>query len=421
MNDLSPLMQQTFEIMTLGKSYGVLYGHYSDHQLDGRMITLNGRRLVNFANCSYLGLEVDHRLKESAKDAIDRYGIQFSCSRTFLESNFYEIFEDRLTQMFNQPVIIPATTSLGHISYIPIIVGKGDAIILDHKVHQSVQNATMMCKGMGTHVEVVRHNRMDLLEERIKYLSGKYKKIWYMADGVYSMLGDLAPMKEIYNLLNQYEQFHFYVDDAHGMSWAGKHGVGYALSQVDYFHPKMCFSTSLAKGFGAHAAVLVFPDEMQKMLIKTTGTTLIFSGPVPPMVLAAGITAADIHLSEEIYLRQDGLIDLITHFNQKAIELDLPLVRHDVSPIRFMGTTGSAQICSEIAFELQQAGFFVNAASYPSVPLKNTGIRMTIHLHITKDDIDNLLYNVRRIYDEKGVNTEEVLNNFKEKQVESVN
>jgi 7-keto-8-aminopelargonate synthetase-like enzyme len=420
MNDLSPLMQQTFEIMTLGKSYGVLYGHYSDHQLDGRMITLNGRKLVNFANCSYLGLEVDHRLKESAKDAIDRYGIQFSCSRTYLESNYYEIFEDKLSQIFDQPVIIPATTSLGHISYIPAVVAKDDAIILDHKVHQSVKNAVMMCKGMGTHVEVVRHNRMDLLEERVKYLSGKYKKIWYMADGVYSMLGDLAPMKEIYELLNQYDQFYFYVDDAHGMSWAGKHGRGYVLGQVDYFHPKMCFSTSLVKGFGAHAAALVFPDEMQKLLIKTTGTTLIFCGPVPPAILAAGITSADIHLSEEIYLRQEGLIDLITHFNQKAIELDLPLVRHDISPIRFMGTTGSAQICSEIAFELQQAGFFVNAASYPSVPLKNTGIRMTIHLHLTKDDIDNLLYNVRRIYDEKGVNTEEVLNNFREKQVESL-
>ena len=63
-----------------------------------------------------------------------------------------------------------------------------------------------------------------MLESRIKALRNDYKKIWYMADGVYSMQGDFAPIKELYKLADQYEQLHLYIDDIHGMSWAGPNG-----------------------------------------------------------------------------------------------------------------------------------------------------------------------------------------------------
>lgn len=62
-------------------------------------------------------------------------------------------------------------------------------------MHRSVQNVVMIAKANGTHVEIVRHNRMDLLEDKILELSKIYQKIWYMADGVYSMFGDVAPVK----------------------------------------------------------------------------------------------------------------------------------------------------------------------------------------------------------------------------------
>jgi 7-keto-8-aminopelargonate synthetase-like enzyme len=189
---------------------------------------------------------------------------------------------------------------------------------------------------------------------------------------------------------------------------------------VAYFHPKMCFSTSFAKGFGANAAALVFPDEIQKAIVKNTGSTLIFSGPVPPVILAAGIASADIHLSEEIYFRQEGLHELIYHFNQKAKELDLPLVKQDLSPIRFIGIGADLENGFQIARGLQEDGFFVNIAAYPSVSLKNTGLRITLTLHLTTGDIDNLLYATKKQLDQKGVITEEVLNNFIPKELVKV-
>jgi 7-keto-8-aminopelargonate synthetase-like enzyme len=415
MNQFPPNMRQMHSIMSHAKSLGILQGHFTDQRLNGQTIQLNGKDLHHFANCSYLGLELDPRLKKAAQDAIERYGIQFSSSRTYLESELYGVLEHKLSLIFEKPVIVAPTTSLGHISWIPNVVQKNDAVILDHQVHRSVQNATMIAKANGTHIELVRHNRMDLLEQRIVELSKKYRKIWYMADGVYSMFGDTAPMTDLYTFLNQYEQFHLYVDDAHGMSWAGKHGSGYTLSQVPYFHDKMCLITSINKGFGANGSAMVFTDELQKSMIKNAGSTLIFSGPVSPVMLTAGIASAAIHLSDEIYERQARLITLISHFNQKAIELDLPLVRQDLTPICYLAVGANPLHCVQIAHGLQTDGFFVNVSSFPTVPLKNSGMRITLNVNHTEEVITNLLQSLKYHMDKCEIITTEVMKAFVQK------
>lgn len=105
--------------------------------------------------------------------------------------------------------MIAPTTTLGHIATVPVIVSERDSIIVDHQVHAAVQGAVELIKTKGTHVELVRHNRMDMLEERIAALQGSYEKIWYTADGIYSMFGDKAPVQEIDRLLDTYDSFHF--------------------------------------------------------------------------------------------------------------------------------------------------------------------------------------------------------------------
>ena len=420
MNQLPPVAKQMYGVMSRAKSMGVLQGHFSDEKLNGKIITLNDRELLHFASCSYLGLELDQRLKTAARDAIERYGIQFSSSRTYLESNLYEILEEKCQQIFQKPVLIAPTTSLGHISWIPAVVTQKDAIILDHQVHRSVQNASMMAKAAGTHVELVRHNRMDLLEEKIIELSKKHQKVWYMADGVYSMFGDTAPMQHLYDLLDKYEQFYLYVDDAHGMSWAGENGKGFALSEVNHFHPKMCLITSFAKGFGANGAAMVFADEMQKMMMRNMGSTLIFSGPVPPMILAAAIASADIHLSSEIYVRQERLQELMQHFVQQANALNLPLVRQDLTPICYLATGADPINITDLAFELQQDGFFVNVSSYPSVPIKNSGIRITLNINHTEEVISRLLSAFQQRMNQRGMITEEIMKAFVSKEAVGV-
>jgi 7-keto-8-aminopelargonate synthetase-like enzyme len=181
--------------------------------------------VVSFGSCRYLGLEVDDRLKHGAVDAALRYGTQYSSSRLFSQCNLYDELEDQFSKIFNgNQVVLAATTTLSHLGALPILIQDDDLIILDHQVHGSVQLAVQVLKARGAKVEMVKHNRMDLLEDLIKENPNKYNKIWYMADGLYSMYGDYAPLKDIESLLNKYSTFHVYVDDAHGMSWTGKQG-----------------------------------------------------------------------------------------------------------------------------------------------------------------------------------------------------
>jgi 7-keto-8-aminopelargonate synthetase-like enzyme len=78
-----------------------------------------------------------------------------------------------------------------------------DAIILDQQVHMSIKMNSDNLKSQGVHVEQIHHNRMDLLESRIQALTQSHRTIWYLADGVYSMFGDCAPMADLYALMDR--------------------------------------------------------------------------------------------------------------------------------------------------------------------------------------------------------------------------
>jgi 7-keto-8-aminopelargonate synthetase-like enzyme len=146
--------------------------------------------------------------------------------RSYLSSPLYGELEEKLAKIFDAPAAVFNTTTLGHLSNLPILIGDEDAIVMDVSVHSSVQMAVSLLKERNIHVEIIRHNRLDLLEDRVKELSLTHKKIWYLSDGVYSMFGDLAPVKEIVKLMDIYEQLNLYIDDAHGMSWSGDKRFG---------------------------------------------------------------------------------------------------------------------------------------------------------------------------------------------------
>lgn len=380
------------EVSVSGKNLGIILQTVEDAQLDGRHVTLNSRKLKNFGSCSYLGLDLDQRLMGGAVDAISRFGVQFSSSRSYLSSPLYGELEHGLEEVFGMPVAVFNTTTLGHLSSLPIIVGEEDAVILDVSVHASVQMAVTLLKERGVPVEVIRHNRLDLLEDRVKVLSSSCRKIWYMADGVYSMFGDLAPVSEITELLNRYEQLNLYIDDAHGMSWAGPNGSGYVMSKTKS-HPRMYLSTSLGKAFGAAGGVMVFPDPDEARRVHDYGKTSIFSIQMPPPVLGAAVASMRIHLTQEIGFLQKQLQDRIKFFNQTARLLDLPMMSDDISPVKFI-CLGKPVVGYNLVRRLMNAGFYVNLSVFPSVSYNNTGIRVPITLHMTKEDIEGLLKEV---------------------------
>jgi 7-keto-8-aminopelargonate synthetase-like enzyme len=403
------------ECLTNGVKNGIFQVSLEDHVLNGREVTINGKQVVNFGSCSYLGLEVDSRLKHGAIDATLRYGTQYSSSRLFSACNLYEELEEQFYKIFNgNPAVLAATTTLSHLGALPVLVSDDDLVILDHQVHGSVQLAVQVLKARGTRVEMVKHNRMDLLEDMIKQNPNKYNKIWYMADGLYSMYGDYAPLKDIEYLLNKYSTLHFYVDDAHGMSWTGQHGNGYVLSQMA-MHPKMVLTTSLAKGFGTGGGVTVLSDKEMMRRIITCGSSYTYSGPVQPPMLGASIASAKIHLSDEIYAIQEKLKARITLTRNVIDKYELPLVLPSSSPIFYIGL-GLPRVGYNMVKRLLNEGFYTNIGIFPGVPVKCCGLRLAVTNGQTENDIENVLdafqYHLPQVLDEEGQTIEDISTNF---------
>lgn len=364
------------QVVSHGVQQGMLHLYQEDDSLAGNQIVLQGKRLFNFGSCSYLGLEFDSRLKEAAKDAIGRYGTQFSESRAYVSLGLYKELERLLEQIFDAHPVVTPTTTLGHIAAIPVLVNDEDAVIIDHQAHNSIQTAVTLLKPRGIPVELLRHSRMDILEEKIKALRYRHSKIWYMADGIYSMFGDGCPVKEVYALMDKYPELHFYVDDAHGMSIYGKHGRGYVLDGRQ-LHPKMVMATSLNKSFASGGGVILFPDAETARKVRTCGGPLITSGPMQPASLGAAVAAAKIHLSEEIYEMQSELKDKRKYARLLLEKTSLPVVSGSDASVFFVGA-GLPKVGYNLIKRMMNTGFYLNLGIFPAVPMKQTGVRFTI-------------------------------------------
>ena len=384
--------QITNQVMTETAQKGIVQLSTQDKVLDGRQITVKGKKLISFGSCSYLGLETHPALKEASKEAAENYGTQFSSSRAYVSLGLYDKLETLLGVMFNAPVMVSASTKLGHLANIPVLVENHDAVILDEQVHASVQMAVQLLKARNITVEIIRHNRMDILEEKVSSLKENHRKIWYMADGVYSMYGDAAPLKEMMELVYLYPQLNLYIDDAHGLSWKGLNGSGMAKTVLPR-HEQIFIATSMAKAFGAGGGIMIYPNDDYRRKVRNCGGTMIFSGPIQPPILGACIASAEIHLSNEIYKLQNELEGKINYFIQLAQHLELPLISRNNSPIKFIGV-GKPGIGYSMIRRLMEAGYYANLSVFPSVSYNHTGIRLPLTNHLTFEDIEGLLYTV---------------------------
>lgn len=354
----------------------------------------------------------------AGREALDKVGVHFSSSRSYLGLSLYEEAEDLLAQIIGRPVIITPSTTLGHMALLPLIVHPSDHLILDQQVHSSVAFSVQQAGVPITQMERIRHNRMDYLENRVAKLHAQGKRVWYFADGVYSMYGDVAPLDELMVMVERYDNLHLYLDDAHGMSWAGNHGCGYVLNKIQH-NERVMLTTSLGKGFGTSGGAIICQNEEQKTFIRNCGGTLIFSGPLQPANLAAVIASAKIHLSTEIYVRQQALMERIEYFQQKAKALGLPMVSIGKTPLFYVGTATKEIACEVISGTMAQ-GAYTCIASYPSVPATNSGVRMLVNVHQSLSDIDHLLNTLAPLFfkhlDMENIPLEKIYKAFGKKQ-----
>ncbi|HEX5100333.1 MAG TPA: aminotransferase class I/II-fold pyridoxal phosphate-dependent enzyme [Polyangiaceae bacterium] len=376
---------------------GLVQQAIQNAHLGGREIDLRAGQAVHFGSCSYLGLETDARLKQAACDAVERYGVIFSSSRSYVRLPLYDELEGLLREMVGGwPVVVAPSTSLAHQSALPILIGDRDAVCFDVLVHSSVQAVLPALAQRGIRCEVVPHNRIDVLERYAKELLERHERVFYLCDGVYSMRGDLAPLPELLDLLDRVPALHAYVDDAHGVGWAGRHGAGVVLGEHG-LHPQMTVALSLSKGFGAGGGLLVLREPASAQRILACGGTLMFSGQLPPASLGAGIASARVHLSDELSQRQAALRTRIDLFDRLAAGVGISCTSASRSPIRFI-EIGSLERTTEVARSLLAQGYYVNLAAYPAVSRGRAGIRLMLTCHHTLDDVIGLVQAIERAF-----------------------
>ncbi len=398
------VMELTARRIGKGVRTGIMRVDLEDERFDDATITLGGRQVLDFGSCSYLGLNRDPRLVGAAVDGVHRFGVSHSSSTAYTSVPLYRELREGLEAMFDAPVAVAASTTLGHLSALPVLIGPEDVAIVDAQAHASVHLALQVVRASGTEIVTVPHNDMDALTREIEAHADAAARLWYLADGVYSMFGDTAPVEDIVALLDRYEDLRVYFDDAHGFGWRGEHGRGVVLDRVDW-HPRMVVAVGLAKSFGATGGVIAAADEALIEQVTLCGGTFSFSGPIQPADLAAGVASTRIHLSEELIERQAELRRRIDLVRSGLVDLQLPVLSVERTPIWFV-RIGTPDRVVELVHRLIEEGFYVNPASFPAVPMGLAGIRFTQTLLNDEDQIERLLDALGRHV--PGLVTEEV-------------
>jgi 7-keto-8-aminopelargonate synthetase-like enzyme len=354
---------------------------------DGPQWVVDGTPLKNFGSCSYMGLERHPLLLAGAQAALREFGSNFSISRAYLECSLYRDFEDALGQMMDSYVMVAASTTMAHLAALPVLVGDRDLILIDQFAHASMHMATELVDDVP--IELVRHSRLDVLEEKLIEAGDRYERIWYLCDGVYSMLGDFAPFAGLNDLLRRFPRLHLYVDDAHAMSWTGRHGRGAALTHLDRSE-RVFVAVSLSKGFAAVGGAIAFPTAEARDKVRRCGGPMIFSGPIAPAGLGAGLASAQLHLTPEFENLQAELRERMKVARAALNDAGLPLATEDESPIMVLHYD-SAQAARAVVAALRKRGYFTCVSTFPAVPINKPSLRFTISRHNSIADVRSMI------------------------------
>lgn len=397
-------VDQFLRLSRLARDLGITHQSIEDDEFRSGHITLDGRDVVNFGLCCYLGLGDDPRLVDGAIDAIKRYGNSYSSSIAYTALPMYHDLSDRLSAMLDAPVAIAGTTTLAHLAALPVIVRPGEDVLIDEYAHASMRSVMPTLQVTGSEVRKVAHNDLETVADLATSAKGR---VWYVIDGLYSMHGDTAPAEDIAALLASTPNLWVYCDDAHGLGWDGIHGRGQFLRRAGW-HERLVMSFGLAKSFGTMGGVVAAKDPDLIEAVTMNGGPLVFGGPLPPAVLGASIVSADIHLSDELVELQDDLAKRMTFVNEFSEAAGLPMTSREQTPLWYV-EVGHTMTTGSVVIAMLHEGFYLNTAVFPVVPRGRSGLRFTVTRYNTLDEIESMLTTLKAAIAQYGDGTEDVI------------
>lgn len=329
----------------------------------------------------YLGLNRHPKVIKAAQDAIAVYGTGSGTSA--MSGGFCELhkkIEEKVAQLFHKEagIIFPTgyTANVGAIS--SLCAGRNSLILIDREVHASILDG---CKFSGAKYLPFKHNSVDDLRNKINKYKELYDQVFVIIESVYSMSGDIAPLREIADLKKS-NNFFLYVDEAHSFGIYGKNGGGLCL-EMGITDSVDMLMTTLSKAAASVGGVVVGNKELCS-LIQVSANAYIFQCCVTPSSAATVIEALDIIEKEPIH--REKLHDNNRYFREKLLKLnfDLGESRSPIVPIYIRSQT----IMQNMEKELYERGIFSVSVTYPGVKFNEVRFRFIVSAAHTRQHID---------------------------------
>ncbi|PYZ98090.1 8-amino-7-oxononanoate synthase [Alteribacter lacisalsi] len=335
----------------------------------GAKVVINGKELIQLSSNNYLGLTAHPKMKKAAIDAVEQYGAGTGSVRTIAGTfSMHNDFEEKLAEFkHTEATLVLQSGFTANQAILSSILTKDDVVISDELNHASIIDGIRLTKAAR---KIYKHVDLDSLEEALKE-SGEYRKRLVVTDGVFSMDGNIAPLKEIVELCEKYDAL-IMVDDAHASGVLGRNGRG----TVDHFdlNGRVHIQVgTLSKAIGVLGGYVASTQAVRDYLIHK-GRPFLFSTSHPPAVTAACSAAVDVLLEEP------ELIDRLwknTEFFKKGLEkLGFDTGKSDtpITPVIVGGETKAHQLSDK----LRDYGVFAQSIAFPTVAKGQARVRTIV-------------------------------------------
>ena len=342
---------------------------------------IDDKNIVNFCSNDYLGLSKNENVVAAFKKAADDYGVGSGSAHLICgHSKAHHLLEEELAEFTGRErALLFSTGYMANLGSINALVGRGDFVFEDKLNH-----ASLLDGGLSSGANFKRYLHADLTQLEKLLCKARGEKL-IVTDGVFSMDGDVGPLRELAILAKQHDTL-LMVDDAHGFGVLGQTGGGLTeelnLTQNDV----PILMGTFGKAFGTFGAFIAGSETLIETLIQFS-RTYIYTTALPPSIAEATRASLKIVIAET--WRREKLQALISQFKTDAAQLNLPLMPSD-SPIQplFVGDSFRATKMSE---QLLEAGFLVSAIRPPTVPKNKARLRITLSALHEAEDISRLI------------------------------
>jgi 8-amino-7-oxononanoate synthase len=348
----------------------------------GVRASIGGSELLAFCSNDYLGLADHPRVVEAFVAAAREWGVGSGASHLVSgHCREHQLLEQELAAFTRRPrALLFSTGYMANLAVVTTLAGKGDRVIEDRLNHASLLDAGL---ASGARFQRFRHADVGALRSRLSR-AGTGRTL-VVTDGVFSMDGDVAPLRELADACRAGNAWLF-VDDAHGLGVLGDSGRGSLEAAALGIADVPILMGTLGKALGTFGAFVAGSEELIETLLQRA-RTYIYTTALPPAVAAA--TRAALRVLQQEPWRRERVLGHVARFRREAVTLGLPLLASGtpIQPV-VLGSEVAAMTASDT---LRKQGLWVPAIRPPTVPAGSSRLRVTFSAAHSENDVDRLL------------------------------